>query len=160
MAYFYESLTLPPGMDAMEEKRARYREKRQEQRLDAIAENILLEISQNTENNPELKEFFTEAEKAILRYAETVGTLAEVRLADLSLVESSDQARRIAHNSLVDSLNILSRQCRKEEVSNEWRRKIGEGHDEIGDWALRAAVFIRTETLKTEYPIDTIGRKI
>jgi len=52
---------------------------------------------------------------------------------------SSDKARKIAHERLLDALNILERNCRRLGVDSSWREKIGEEREKIGNWAVEEA---------------------
>ena len=48
---------------------------------------------------------------------------------------NQDQARRFAHNDLVDSSNILSRAMANSDEDTSWRRDLGDERMEIGDYA-------------------------
>jgi hypothetical protein len=52
-----------------------------------------------------------------------------------------DADRRRKHNSLIDSVNIVSRNCKKKGMSLEWRDELRD-RDQIGDWAARLAISI------------------
>jgi len=51
---------------------------------------------------------------------------------------TSSKIRKIVHERLLDSLNILERNCERLGVNSSWRKKIGEERGEIGDWAVEA----------------------
>lgn len=93
------------------------------------------------EGNEKLEKLFLEVIKASLRYCRTRDTLGLLRIeaGDVKALEECDRARRIAHNVLIDSINILSRACLSEGVSNKWREKFGRDRDVIGDWAVGLA---------------------
>ncbi len=90
------------------------------------------------EGNEKLEKLFSEVIKAALRYCQTRDSLAllHIDIEDTKALEECDRMRRIAHNALIDSINILSRTCLQEGVSNKWREKLGTDRDIIGDWAV------------------------
>lgn len=46
-----------------------------------------------------------------------------------------DQLRRLAHNSFIDALNILSRNFAAAGEDNSWRAELGDDRKVIGDFA-------------------------
>ncbi|MCR5595544.1 MAG: hypothetical protein K6G12_06835 [Lachnospiraceae bacterium] len=48
---------------------------------------------------------------------------------------AADKGRTVAHNSFIDSLNIISRIMEKEGVDNSWREQLGDARKRIGDFA-------------------------
>ena len=47
----------------------------------------------------------------------------------------ADDGRTITHNSLIASINILSRIAGNEGIDNSWRKELGEERKRIGDFA-------------------------
>ncbi len=96
----------------------------------------------DAQNHPVLHEATAELEKAIGRYAESVTALSYAKSGKLSkdVLIAADNHRRLCHNSLIDSLNLLSREYKKLGIDNTWRSAIiGDSRREAGDWALSVA---------------------
>src|SRR6056297_2036408 len=79
---------------------------------------ICQKIQRIAENNPQVKEVidsFNPEEDAI-KYAKSVMRLERMRTrsgVSNHEIESADLERRTSHNSLIDTLNIVSRMCDK-----------------------------------------------
>ena len=56
-----------------------------------------------------------------------------------------DPGRTMAHNALIDSVNILSRNMIKQEEDNSWRAILGDDRKVIGDFACYVALFLALE---------------
>lgn len=67
---------------------------------------------------------------------------AEWYLADREQRHDMDQARTSAHNTFIDSCNILSRQMARSGESTDWREMLGTDRKEIGDFACFVAMFV------------------
>lgn len=67
---------------------------------------------------------------------------AEWYLADQEQRHDMDQARTSAHNTFIDSCNILSRQMARSGESTDWREMLGTDRKEIGDFACFVAMFV------------------
>lgn len=89
-----------------------------------------------------LNEVVEELKSAIGKYAEAVTRLSSVRMdkLDKESIAASDRHRRLIHNSLIDTINRLSRTYKKLGLDNSWLSGIiGLSREEIGDWALTVA---------------------
>lgn len=89
-----------------------------------------------------LNEVVEELRAAIGKYAEAVARLSSVRMGklDKESIAASDRHRRLIHNSLIDTINRLSRTYKKLDLDNSWLSGIiGLSREEIGDWALTVA---------------------
>lgn len=51
-------------------------------------------------------------------------------------MEQRDRNRRRAHDSFISKIDILSRMFAKAGVQTDWRKEIGRGREEIGEWTL------------------------
>lgn len=79
---------------------------------------------------------------SIGKYAEAVTRLSSVRMGklDKDTIKASDSHRRLMHNSLIDTLNRLSREYKKLNLDNSWLSDIiGLSREEVGTWALTIA---------------------
>ena len=92
-------------------------------------------------NHPELVPIFQELESAIGTYADSVVRYSAAKKGtDLDAIKSTDNNRRLVHNSLIDVVNHLSREYKALGIDNNWRSAIiGESWEELGDWALTVA---------------------
>ncbi|MEW6407869.1 MAG: hypothetical protein AB1465_04220 [Patescibacteria group bacterium] len=121
--------------ESWEEKTQR---EKTDQTLEEKAWKVFQTIEEIAENYPELAKFAEDIKSSILRYGKIIERRKQaIRSSNREEIETSDQEQRIAHNALIDSLNILSRQCRNKEVSNLWRQDIGIERDQITAWAMR-----------------------
>lgn len=113
---------------------------------------IFEEIERGSYSNPGLESLLIDLKDKILRYAISADRLsmASKDLAaghgDRQEIVRADDARRRAHDALIDQLNILSRAFKEEGLSNEWRRKIGLDREEIGAWGFEIAEYLRAKT--------------
>ena len=95
-----------------------------------------------------LAEFLRAVEHAAVRYRESVNRFDHIRArdanrADIRLeLEETDRNRYAAHEVLIDSINILSREYKKAGLDNEWRREIGLEREEVGRWGMAIANII------------------
>src|SRR6056297_2276266 len=105
---------------------------------------ICRKIQRIAEKNPEMKDVidsFNPINDAI-RYARSVMRLERINSrsgVSNSEIESADFERRTSHNSLIDTLNIVSRMCDKLDLDTSWREEIGQTRDAIGRWAMIVA---------------------
>ena len=90
------------------------------------------------------KELFCQITRGILDYYKTMSELERVTISDGTNEEisKSDQARRFAHNALIDNLNALSRYTGKMGLDNEWRSVIGLERTQVTEWVKRVAPFL------------------
>ena len=90
------------------------------------------------------KELFSQLTKGILDYYRTMSNLERVVLTDGTNdeISKSDQARRFAHDALIDTLNALSRYMGKEGLDNEWRSVIGLERTQVTNWVKRVAPYL------------------
>lgn len=99
------------------------------------------------ESRERLDKLVKKIEEASLRYAITINTLTAKRIEkdDKEAIMQADQSRRYAHNSLVDSVNILSRQFDAAGLDNSWRDMIGLDRKQVGTWGQKVADFINQQ---------------
>ncbi len=62
----------------------------------------------------------------------------------------SDESRRIAHNALMDNLNILARNYRQYGLDTRWRNEIGTDRDRVREWAQIVMKYIANEAEREE----------
>ncbi len=104
-------------------------EKQEEQeRSDAF--RILDSIEAGIKNDAELQEAYADVKRSILRYYEKVESQEHRRspggeVLKASEAEESDFDRKIAHDALIDRLNILSRLFVKKGIEPYWRTSWG-----------------------------------
>ena len=89
--------------------------------------------------NSKLEALVRSVLRAAVRYAQI---RAEWYLLSVSERAEADKSRSIAHNSFIDSVNILSRQSASTGELVEWRRELGEDRRWIGDYACHIACFL------------------
>jgi len=79
--------------------------------------------------DPSLKDLLEQIKKSAVRYVGAVDSLSltryEKNAENRAFIESFDRNRQISHNTLIDNLNILSRECQKKGIDNKWRSVIG-----------------------------------
>lgn len=98
-----------------------------------------------------LENLFEQVIKASLRYCASRDKLATTtRLNDKQAVMDSDRARRLAHNALIDNINILSRAFVKDGVPVRWREELGNDRNAIGDWAIDLVSNLKDEAIEKE----------
>lgn len=122
-------------------------EKGDKHEIDPVME-IYFEMKEKAERNPELSELLKDVENCVLRYAASVAALGASKI-DYKKEElgASDQNRRIAHDALIDALNILSRAFAKAGLDNRWRQMVGLDRKEVTEWGLKIANYLRQTTL-------------
>ena len=86
-----------------------------------------------------LTEILHNVERRAVRYRVAINSSEQNRIAtqkggDVKAFEGSDRNRQLAHNALIDEVNLLSRQFREAGLGNEWRRTIGLERDDIARW--------------------------
>jgi hypothetical protein len=115
---------------------------------------IFSHIKEETASDPELGQLFRGMQSAVMRYAEIVNAhshfYAKQRIfdeADRDRAMELDQRRHFAHESMMDSLNALSRACAKAGIDNSWRNDVGLERDKIGMWSLVVADHLKREAL-------------
>lgn len=103
------------------------------------ANKIFNQIESNAIHEKELTQIFEAVKKDILRYRSTIERLKQFGNGGSSTkeIEEADQVRRMAHNRMVDDINLLSRQFRSKGMDNSWRREIGDTNEKIGSWVER-----------------------
>ena len=98
-----------------------------------------------------LERLFDQVAKASLRYCSSRDKLASATRfsqIDKEAIMDADKARSLAHNALIDSINILSRACVKENMSVEWRKELGDDRNAIGDWAVDLSSDLKDEAIE------------
>ena len=77
-----------------------------------------------------------ELKSSLINYAIRYSRLrTDWLMADLKTRKDMEEIRVRAHNALIDSCNILSRNMVKLGEDNFWREQLGEERQEIGDFA-------------------------
>lgn len=128
---------------------------KQEEQERSGAFRILDSIEAGIKNDAELKEAYSDVKRSIGRYYDKVqaqehrqSAAGEVlKAAD---VEESDHERKIAHDALIDRLNILSRMFAKKGIEPYWRTSWG-APGSLGErkaitrWAEEVAPVIKQE---------------
>ncbi len=103
-------------------------------------------IEEIAQDYPDLRKFIQDIRSGILRYGRIIKRrIKAIETFNRQEVEISDQEQRLAHNALIDSLNILSRQCLKGGISNSWRQSIGLEREQITDWAMKVYKILEEE---------------
>lgn len=87
----------------------------------------------------ELADFKRDLYQAARRYA---GMRVEWRLAMSDERLQMDSARARAHDALIDTFNILSREQAKHGENNSWRKTLGQDRKSIGDMAAYIVLFL------------------
>lgn len=78
-------------------------------------------------------ELRTDLYRCAARYA---ALRAEWHLATPEERRELDGRRTAAHNALIDAVNILARNLRKERFDTSWRKEVGDDRKVIGDFAV------------------------
>ena len=100
------------------------------------AEKIYLNISSESQKNPELQTLFNSVKDALIRYKRIVNEIRKSRDGSaIGDIEARDKNMHYAHNRLIDTLNILSRQFRERGLDNHWREEIGTSRPAVSSWA-------------------------
>lgn len=116
-------------------------------------ERVYAGMEKIVQDNPELKKYFLDIQKSVKRYVSTIDALHVLRMkkmVDKKAVGFSDSARKIAHDALIDNLNIFSRACIKAKIDNSWRREVGLDRKEITVWAVAVYDTVVGELSKEE----------
>lgn len=100
---------------------------------------ILQEMSKECQQHKALESLLREFYAAAIRYAHF---RSEWALADRDTRVRMDRPRRVAHDALIDSVNVLSRQMRARGKSNSWRARLGDERAAIGDLACIATALL------------------
>jgi len=100
------------------------------------AEKIYLNISSESQKDPELQMLFSDVRDALIRYKRIIDEIRKSREGSaINDIEARDKNMHFAHNRLIDALNILSRQFRKRGLDNNWREEIGTSRPAVSSWA-------------------------
>ncbi len=106
--------------------------------------SIYCEISKAVQKTPELASLLHDLKQASCRYAglrTDWALLSGTSSQDIAERRSAlDKKRRLAHDALIDTCNILSRNMGRKGLNIDWRKKLGdhatrEGRKTIGDFA-------------------------
>jgi len=130
---------------------------RGESSFEKKAIELFFEIKANAEGNGVLEQLVGDFESAAVRYASTIARWEETRMSrsELDDFTNAEMAREKAHDSFVDSANILSRAFRKNGLDNRWRGKMGTDRKEIGPWGIEIAHFIaKSQTSQEGEPYE------
>jgi hypothetical protein len=112
---------------------------------------LFLKIKEQAEKNPDLADVLSWVEADIIRYQRSVAS----RLLEQSKgiqrknkdYENTDEAQRNTHEALMADLDILSREFAKFGLDNKWRIMIGSSRDQVANWALTVAPYLRKDVL-------------
>ncbi len=96
-----------------------------------------LEMHVGTEGSSTLSRLREDVYRSAARYAEL---RVRWRLGDVPARNALDDERGRAHDAFITCCNALSREMRRQKLSNEWRKQIGdeattEGRKRVGDFA-------------------------
>lgn len=108
---------------------------------------LFKQIKARAETDPNIAEMVQMLEDSILRYYQTIAELEVVSRTstDKQIVQSADQARRTAHNTVIDNLNALSRYYGKSGIDNQWRNVIGLERTQVTIWVKSVAPYLISE---------------
>lgn len=106
--------------------------------------DLYRQIEKQADFDDNTKELFNQITRGVLDYYRTMSELERVTISDGSNEEisKSDQARRFAHNALIDNLNALSRYTGKSGLDNEWRSVIGLERTQVTEWVKKVAPYL------------------
>jgi len=97
---------------------------------------LFITIEELSGQEPELERYVQDVKDAVERYYKLVkANLKKQQTEKIAATEISDTAQKFAHESLMDALNILSRQCNTYDLDNSWREQIGLNREKIAGWA-------------------------
>ena len=101
-------------------------------------------IKEQTGQDEVTRDLFKELRESVLHYYSSIVKLEKTVAMDYNkeAVEAADDARRYAHNALIDSLNIISRYVGKLGLDNGWRSVIGLERTKVTDWVKDVAPYI------------------
>lgn len=110
---------------------------------------LFKKIKSRAETDPNISEMVQMLEDSILRYYQTITELEVVSRTstDKQIVQGADQARRNAHNTVIDNLNALSRYYGKMGIDNQWRSVIGLERTQVTTWVKSVAPYLISEKL-------------
>lgn len=108
-----------------------------------------LDMEKNSKFDLNTNQLFKDVQKSVLTYITKIDRLTETKLkgAEPKIREGDDHSRKLAHDSLIDSLNALSRYYKKNNLDNEWRRVVGSHRSEVTQWAKNVVGFINKHSL-------------
>jgi len=95
----------------------------------------LAEKAKKKEDEKLLRELVSDVLSAAKNYNKAREKTKEMSADEKGGVTSSE-VRRISHERLLDSINILERNCKRLGVDSSWRERVGEDRKKIGDWAV------------------------
>lgn len=121
-------------------------------KIEALDKSLDKKRKINPETRETLHDLFKSVEDAIARYANTVAshTMAKREEFDRQDIERSDEARRFAHNALIDKLDILARSYRINGLDAGWRDEIGADRNRVREWAQIVMKYIAAEAERKE----------
>lgn len=110
--------------------------------------------------HPELQSLMESVAKDVMRYISSIHMLSGQRREegfDKDLVQGSDQARRLAHNSLVSVMQAFSRNLYQLGVDNAWMGGVVSSRDAVASWALNVSPFLERKLLAEQEEEDPIA---
>ena len=111
-------------------------------------------IEKATEAREQLEDLLQRVEVAVLRYTKSMDTLSlkKLREDNVEAVATADYVRTLAHNTVIDELNLLSRQFQARGLDNTWRSDIGLDRGDVTRWSLAVGAELRSLALEGEKP--------
>ncbi|MEK7637989.1 MAG: hypothetical protein AAB375_00985 [Patescibacteria group bacterium] len=117
---------------------------------------LYFDIRERSDGNEKIKAIMDRLDHDIAQYTEALfrsereWVRRERGSGDNSSIEASDRNRRILHDSLIDTLNQLSRAYRTAGLDNKWRNMLGLDRDRLALWAMTIA----RQVMRTEEPLS------
>lgn len=99
---------------------------------------LYLRFFEDAKHYPTLGPVLVELKDKIISYARSVGRFSQATTFDKEELVSADRHRRLIHNSLIDTVNQLSRKYNELGIDNSWRNDIL-NRRHLGEWALAIA---------------------
>lgn len=103
---------------------------------------VYFDISQRSEQDPQLKAIMERLNADIAAYAEALfrneqeWVRRERGVGDKESIEASDRHRKMLHDSFIDTINQLSRAFRIRKLDNKWRNVLGLDRKRLARWAM------------------------
>ena len=117
------------------------------------AVRVYIRMEEIVAKHPELQSLMDSVSKDVLRYIASIHSMSSRQRQenfDKDLVQGSDQARRLAHDSLVSVMQAFSRNLYKMGIENDWMGDVVQSRDSIASWALNASLHIERKVLADE----------
>ena len=111
---------------------------------------IFEDLETLSERNESIKEYLEDIKNQIIYYVRTIAEMEHLQnnSAAREDIAQIDSTRRIAHDSLITKIDILSRICAKNGLDNNWRDMIGIGREQVTRWAINVAESLTEDIVK------------